>query len=66
MAGTDSRTTCPIGITWICLKSLNAGFQPGDVVMRVDRDQAKMYDDYTPAQISEVQHYKDNIYYNLK
>lgn len=42
---------------------INAGFQPGDVVMRVDRDQAKMYDDYTPAQISEVQHYKDNIYY---
>ena len=42
---------------------INAGFQPGDVFMRVDRDQAKMYDDYTPAQISEVQHYKDNIYY---
>lgn len=31
--------------------------------MRIDRDQAKMYDDYTPAQVSELKHYKDNIYY---
>lgn len=31
--------------------------------MRVDRDQALMYSDYQPAQISPVTHYKDNIYY---
>ena len=42
---------------------IDGGFQPGDVVMRIDRDQAKMYDDYTPAQVSELKHYKDNIYY---
>lgn len=42
---------------------INAGYQPTDIVMRVDRDQAKMYDGYTPVQISEVQHYQDNIYY---
>lgn len=42
---------------------ISAGYQPTDIVMRVDRDQALMYDDYEPAQISEVQHYKDNIYY---
>lgn len=42
---------------------LDAGYQANDVVMRVDRDQALMYSDYQPAQISPVTHYKDNIYY---
>lgn len=42
---------------------IEGGFQPSDVVVRVDRDQAKMYDDYTPADVSEIKHYKDNIYY---
>ncbi len=42
---------------------IDAGYSPSDVVIRVDRDQAKMYDDYTPAEISPITQYKDNIYY---
>lgn len=42
---------------------LDAGYQASDVVMRVDRDQALMYSEYQPAEISSVTHYKDNIYY---
>lgn len=42
-----------------------AGLKPEDVVLRVDRDQAQMYsgDGVKPAQISGIQHYKDDIYY---
>lgn len=42
---------------------LDAGYQASDVVMRVDRDQALMYSEYQPAEISQVTHYRDNIYY---
>ncbi len=42
---------------------LDAGYSASDVVVRVDRDQAKMYSDCEPAQISEIQHYQGNIYY---
>ncbi|MDO4157351.1 MAG: dockerin type I repeat-containing protein, partial [Oscillospiraceae bacterium] len=42
---------------------LDAGYQASDVVMRVDRDQALMYSEYQPAEISPVTHYRDNIYY---
>lgn len=42
---------------------IDGGYQPSDVVIRVDRDQATMYNGYEPAQISEIQHYKDNTYY---
>ncbi len=40
-----------------------AGFSANDVVVRVDRDQAKMYGEEYAAQISPVTQYKDNIYY---
>lgn len=42
---------------------IDAGFKPSDIVVRVDRDQAKMYDGVTPAQVSDITQYKDNIYY---
>ena len=42
---------------------LDAGYQASDVVMRVDRDQALMYSEYDPAEISPVTHYQGNIYY---
>lgn len=42
---------------------VDAGFKPSDIVVRVDRDQATMYDGVTPAQVSEITQYKDNIYY---
>lgn len=42
---------------------IDAGFKPSDIVVRVDRDQATMYDGVTPAQVSEITQYKDNIYY---
>ncbi|MBQ3567121.1 MAG: glycoside hydrolase family 9 protein [Oscillospiraceae bacterium] len=42
---------------------INAGFSASDVVVRVDRDQAKMYGEEYAAVISPVTQYKDNIYY---
>lgn len=40
-----------------------AGKDPSEVVVRCDRDQSAMYSGVTPAQISPITHYKDNIYY---
>lgn len=42
-----------------------AGFSASDVVIRCDRDQATMYsgEGVAPAEISQLIHYKDNIYY---
>lgn len=42
-----------------------AGFDPSQVVIRCDRDQAAMYSGagVAPAEISPVTQYKDNIYY---
>ena len=42
---------------------ISAGYQPSDVAVRVDRDQAKMYDDCKPAEISPITQYQGNIYY---
>ena len=42
---------------------IKAGYKPEDVVVRVDRDQAKMYGDDKAAEISPITQYKDNIYY---
>lgn len=42
---------------------IDAGYQPEDVVIRVDRDQATMYSDYQPAKISALQHEQGNVYY---
>jgi hypothetical protein len=42
---------------------IEAGYQPSDIVVRVDRDQAQMYDGVTPAQVSEITQYQGNIYY---
>lgn len=40
-----------------------AGKNPSDVVVRCDRDQSAMYSGVTPAQISPITQYQDNIYY---
>ena len=44
---------------------IEKGASPTDVVIRCDRDQSKMYEDkgVASAEISGIQHYKDNIYY---
>lgn len=42
---------------------INAGFNPEDIVVRVDRDQALMYGEEYAAKISPITHYQDNIYY---
>lgn len=44
---------------------INAGKSPEDVVIRCDRDQSAMYSGkgVKNAEISEIKHYKDNIYY---
>lgn len=42
---------------------IEAGFSPSDIVVRVDRDQATMYDGVTSAQVSEITQYDGNIYY---
>lgn len=44
---------------------INAGYSASDVVIRCDRDQAAMYsgEGVAPAEVSQLIHYKDNIYY---
>ncbi|MCD7890693.1 MAG: dockerin type I repeat-containing protein [Ruminococcus sp.] len=42
---------------------IDAGYTADDVVIRCDRDQATMYSDVSPAEISSPILYKDNIYY---
>ncbi|MGN1411986.1 MAG: glycoside hydrolase family 9 protein [Oscillospiraceae bacterium] len=42
---------------------IDSGFKPEDIVVRVDRDQASMYDGVTPAQVSPITQYDGNIYY---
>ncbi len=44
---------------------INAGLSPESVEIRCDRDQSTMYSGkgVKSAQISKIQHYKDNIYY---
>jgi len=42
---------------------VEGGFKPQDIVIHVDRDQATMYDGVTPAQVSELTQYEDNIWY---
>lgn len=42
---------------------IDAGFKASDVAVRCDRDQSAMYSGVTPAVISELKPYKDNVYY---
>lgn len=42
---------------------INAGFKAEDIVVRVDRDQAKMYGEEYAAEVSPITQYKGNVYY---
>lgn len=42
---------------------IDKGYTAKDVVVRCDRDQSAMYSGVTPAVISEIKPYQDNIYY---
>ncbi len=42
---------------------IQLGHKAEDIVVRVDRDQAKMYGEEYAAVISPITHYKDNVYY---
>ena len=39
------------------------GYDPTNIVMRVDRDQAKMYGEQYAAQVAQPKQYKGDIYY---